>query len=250
MKNYNFSQFILLMLLSLFLFNCNGGNKPTTSTPNTEQQLMNSVKNVELKKAMEEFKKTKKLRDSDSLLLVLDENISEPKQIELVKFFITGNKNITPAAIYAVLFKAIEQKKETLVRSLLNQVPIDEKIRDKDDRSLLHFTVVHSSSSMVDYLRLKGFSSNVTSKNHGTPLHYVIAGPFTLDNKPTNAPEERKAIVGILLQDPKVNIKLKNPAGETAEELAKNLSMQTGIDNKKKEFYERAATELAEKAQK
>jgi len=239
MKKYTF---LPIILLSLFLLNC---GSVTTTTPDTPQKLIDSVKNKDLQEAMKEFPKTKKLRDVDTLLLALDESANEETQIEYVRYFINHGK-VPLQAIYAVLFKAAVQNKPKIMRSVLNEVPVDDKMRDSEDRSLLHHAVIYSTPEMIDYLRLKGFSSNTESKLHGTPLHYVIAAPFKLDNKNTNDPAARKIILGILIQDRKINLKLKNPANETPEDLAHKLE-KTSTDPSHKAFYTWAENKLKER---
>lgn len=256
MKNYTLLQYILLLFLSLFLFNCDpvpGNNKPTsTSTPNVDPattKVLTQVQNPEVKKAIETFvKDKKKLMEFDFLLLVLDETSTQDVQIEIINYFMTqGDKNIPPKAIYAVLFKAIQQKKEALVKSLLHKLDkIDGSIRDNEDRTLLHEAVVNSSADIVDTLILKGGANlvNAGSSMHGTPLHYVLAAPFKLDNKDTNNVETRKKIVGILLQVKGIKLNLKNPTNKTANELAQELATQNSGEKVKEDFYKWAVTKI------
>ncbi len=263
MKKYTLPQSILLLFLSLFLFNCgktSQSGKSTTLRPD-EETLIKNIKNEQLKDAMSQLAKGTQLEDPDFLLLALDEGTDEDTQIKILNFLISRAKGKTAQKdIHPVVFQAIEKKKNKVVSFLLTRVNIDYKATDKD-RTLLHAAVATASKDTVQALLLKnGDLINVNSSTHGTPLHYLLEVPFILNGKPTNDISTRKEILELLLQNGKIKLTIKNRNGHTADQLATMLATQNEEEVKtadttlkkthsdRQVFYKWAAEEITVKA--
>lgn len=263
MKQYNL---FLAVLVSCFLLNCGNtgqaakSGKSSTLRPD-EETLINSIKNEQLRDAMRQLVNGVSLEDPDFLLLALDEGNNEETQIKILNFFITRAKGKTPQKdIHPVVFQAIEKKKNKIFAFLLTRVSIDYKATDKD-RTLLHAAVATASKETVQAVLLKnGDLINTNTATHGTPLHYLLEVPFTLDGKPTNDINTRKEILELLLQNGKIKLTTKNRNNHTAGQLATILATQneeaakTADTNLKKTyedrhaFYKWAAEEIAARA--
>lgn len=94
--------------------------------------------------------------------------------IEVMNDKINGNREYRSERRSPInaLFSAMEKKRVDDVLLLLNN-GVDINFSSEDQRTLLHFAVLHGNETAVNYLLGKGLKTDAKTKNGNTPLHFA-----------------------------------------------------------------------------